>query len=99
MFINPVVTVIGLVSVVAQVCEKSPRTSPEALSIAGLVMQLVVFTLVGISWLFRLTMPDDYWRMSSMRALMTWYQLVGWAAVDNLVFAFVQAILLFIVLR
>ena len=104
MFVNPVVTIIGLASVFPQAraisSRKSPGSTPlAALSLWGLALQAIVFTVVGISWLFRLTVPKDFWQMSPIRALMVWYQIVGWAAVDNLIFAFVQAVLYFIAYR
>jgi len=37
---------------------------------------------------FRMTIPREYRRYFG-----PWYEMVGWASVDNLVFAFVQAVL------
>ena len=48
---------------------------------------------------FPASIPREYWQMGPIRGLITWYQLVGWAAIDNLVFAFVQAVLFFIAWR
>jgi hypothetical protein len=99
LFINPIVTALGIVALFAQAQESLSRTSPGALSIAGLAVQALVFTVVGISWIFRLQVSEDFQlgRMSPIRAIVTWYQLVGWAVVDNLVFAFVQAAMWFLV--
>ena len=48
----------------------------------------------------QITIPDMYWReLPLMKAVIAWLQLAGWAAVDNLIFALVQAILLLIALR
>lgn len=58
----------------------------------------MVFTLVALSWVLRVNFP--YERFSEipleflLSSLQTWYELVGWAAVDNAIFAVVQAILL-----
>ncbi len=42
-----------------------------------------------------MTVPSEY-RYPSMTGFVSWYQLVGWAPVDNLVFAFVQGVLFFL---
>jgi hypothetical protein len=98
-YINPIVTAIGVLSLLPEARTIVTHRSPSALSLVGLGFQATSFTLVGISWLFRLTIPHEYWRTDPAEALVSWYQLVGWAAVDNLVFAFVQAVLLVIALR
>lgn len=42
---------------------------------------------------------QEFWDMPLIQSLIAWYQLVGWAAVDNVVYAFVQAVLLWIAMR
>lgn len=85
-FVNPVVTV-GAIS--SFFCQKS---TAYALNKSGLAVQALVFAIVALSWLFRINFPVvPQWSLS---ILITWYELVGWAAVDNAVFAAVQFILL-----
>ena len=99
MFISPVATLIAVAALVAQAREIMGRNSSGALSITGLALQAIVFTLVGISWFFRFRITDEeFWRMNPTRAAIRWYQMVGWATINNLVFAFVQAVLLLVAL-
>ena len=99
MFINPVVTLAGLSSLAVEAHEIQSRHSPGALSVIGLAVQAGVFALVGISWCFRLRVGGDNWDYPIVQALISWYQVVGWAAVNNFVFAIVQVALLGIALR
>lgn len=99
MFINPIVTIIGFASLFVQARVTRSRPSPGALSIVGLAIQAVVFAVVALYWPLRMTIPREFWNMSPLRSCITWYQLVGWAAVDNAVFAIVQAVLLWIAMR
>lgn len=64
-----------------------------------MAIQAVVFAVVALYWPLRMTIPPEFWDMSPLRSYITWYQLVGWAAVDNAIFAFVQAALLWIAVR
>ena len=89
------VAALGLAALFVQGRQIRSEPSLGALSISGLWIQALIFALVGVSWMFRLTMPAEFWRMQPIRAVTTWFQLVGWAAVNNLVFAFVQAVLFF----
>ncbi|KAG4435770.1 hypothetical protein IFR05_008744 [Cadophora sp. M221] len=91
MLINPLVTLGGFAALYFQ----RPNAGAAALSEAGLAMQAVVFTLVAISWIERVRFLEFDRRLGGF-PVKTWYQLVGWAAVDNAVFAFVQAVLFFL---
>lgn len=95
-FVNPVVTALSFASLFAQARQafSSSRYSDHVLSYMGLAVQAVIFTVLAVYWAFRLTLPAGFWKMVTLRSLVSWYQLVGWAAVDNAVFAVVQAILL-----
>lgn len=67
------------------------------------MVQAIVFAIVALSWTARVRFqpdggeghgggpPED--RFSVTLWLKVWYQLVGWATVDNAVFALVQAAL------
>lgn len=96
MYVNPLVTILSLLSLYAQARQTPPRPrlSEEALSPVGLAVQAIVFTVLALYWPFRLTLPPEFRGMPILRSLLAWYQLVGWAAVDSAVFAFVQAALL-----
>jgi hypothetical protein len=59
-------------------------------------MQAVVFTFMVFSWIGRVEFPYPDGR-PPWRHLSTWYPKVGWATVDNGIFAIGQAILLWIV--
>ena len=94
LLVNPVITAITFAALVPQlhVLRFRPRdggADPGALSIVGLGVQAVVFAVVAVSWMFRFYMP----RGTLIRAPKTWYQLVGWSAVNNGAFVVVQAVL------
>lgn len=61
----------------------------------GLAVQAVVFALVAACWPFRMTLPSSFWHSKPFG----WYQSIGWATVDNAVYAVVQTVLLLIVVR
>jgi hypothetical protein len=93
-YIRPVVTLLGMVSLFFQGRELFSRTSVGAISVVGFGSQAIIFALVGSTWTFRLPASRDFFKgLTPLCAYIKWLQLVGWATVDNLVFAFVQAIL------
>ncbi|KAB8238197.1 uncharacterized protein BDW43DRAFT_321250 [Aspergillus alliaceus] len=98
-FVNPVVTLLAIAALPAQLLELKQH-GHAALSLTGLASQAVIFAVLGLSWIFRVrldhNLSDLFWTWGSFTS---WYQLVGWAAVDNLVFAVVQGILFLVVLR
>jgi hypothetical protein len=75
------------------------QSSSGALSTKGLAFQAAVFTLVALYWPFRIQTSSDLWPPRSWGSFVTWYQLIGWATVDNAVFAVSQAILFWIAKR
>jgi hypothetical protein len=88
MFVNPVVTFLGGLAFVAQARFMLSTPSRQALSVTGLTTQAIVFSFVGISWIFRLRLSHERYTSGIGSSF------VGWAAVNNLVFALVQALLL-----
>lgn len=84
--VNPIVTAIAVAALFPQAHETWSRSDPGALSVRALAAQAVVFAVVAFCWPLRMTLPLGV-------GFITWYQLIGWAAVDNLVFAIVQAVL------
>jgi hypothetical protein len=98
LFLSWIITGFNLVAIYLQVRETRLRSQEQALSRMGLTVQAVIFVLLACSWIGRVEFPyadgGFPWIYSS-----TWYQLVGWATVDNGIFAIGQAILLWIVSR
>ncbi|KAK3313230.1 hypothetical protein B0H66DRAFT_644321 [Apodospora peruviana] len=74
------------VSLLFQLLAMRDQPVPRALSISGLAVQAVVFTLVGISWLYRMSIDVSSW--------IEWYEYVGHCAINCLLFALAQLILL-----
>jgi hypothetical protein len=101
MFINPIVTILGIAALFVQARETISRPDPGALSVTGLAIQAVVFVLVSLAWLGRLVFPWDRLEghQITLGLLIIWYQLVGWVAVDNAIFSVVQAVLFWLASR
>ncbi|KAL3447850.1 hypothetical protein BJX65DRAFT_276126 [Aspergillus insuetus] len=77
------------------------KHTPTSLSVPGLAAQSVLFIILAVSWIFRVSSPPvpegaTWW---DYRVLRDWFELVGSVAVDNAVFGIGQGILLLIVLR
>ena len=98
-YINPVVTIICFVSLFPQARETLSRQTLGTLSITGLAIQAVIFAVVALYWPWRMTPSREHLELPPLRRFITWYQLDDWATVDNAVFAFVQAVLLWIAVR
>ncbi|KJY00693.1 hypothetical protein TI39_contig316g00002 [Zymoseptoria brevis] len=107
----PIMQLLGLVALHVQVRETKSRTTLGALSVEGLYAQTLVFTL-GASMVFRVKMLPEYWdgnpslppeRNTPLAKLwmgiVGWYEMVGWATLDNLIFAFAQGSLWWIARR
>ncbi|KAL3477056.1 hypothetical protein BJX99DRAFT_226650 [Aspergillus californicus] len=75
-------------------------SSPNgSLSLLGLAVQCVLFIILAVSWIFRVSfppLPDGVHWWSSSYVLEVWYELVGSIAVDNAVFGMGQGILLYL---
>lgn len=95
-FINLPVTLGILIALLFQDHEIRSSPCPESLSVTGLAVQAVVFTFVGVSWIWRMYLNGETLRQSPWGVFVKWYVTVGWAAVDNLLFAFVQAVALWL---
>jgi hypothetical protein len=98
LFLSWIVTGFNILAIYFQVKETRLRLQEQALSRMGLAVQVVVFILLAFSWIGRVEFPypDGGFPWTYMS---TWYELVGWATVDNGIFAMGQAILLWIVSR
>jgi hypothetical protein len=86
MLINPIVTALAIAAYFPQARELQSREDVGACSVLGLAVQAGVFLVVAMFWPLRIPLP---WGMG----FIPWYQLAGWATLDNLVFALVQAVL------
>jgi hypothetical protein len=84
-FITILTTSISAFSVIPQALKLKELGGPLALSLPGLMIQTVVFALLGVSWLF--------WIPGLEAGIVEWYIHGGWAVMGNLVFAGVQAFL------
>lgn len=107
-FVVPVVNLLGIVALAAQartVMGRAPGSGLGALSLVGLVAQGIVFTLLAISWPWRLAFPwDEIWdeikgNVLNWAVLKAWFQVVGFVAVDYAVFGLGQLVLLLIAVR
>lgn len=95
-YVHPIIFFVGLFAWLPQSRELDSRTRLHALSMTGLAVQAITFTIVGISWIFRINLfGDALTRLPFWLTVTDWLKLVWWAAEDNLVFAAVQAGLFF----
>lgn len=92
LYVNYIITGLGIASLFVQ----WPQAT--ALSARGLAPQAIVFALAAISWVL-LAHFDPNAKTENKGGLIGWYLYVGFAAVDNGVFAVVQAILFYRVWR
>jgi len=99
LYANPICTCLAIMSVLPQARETLRLGTPQALSLRTLLLQTMIFPMVAFSWAKRLQV-HEIWDMPTERnRIRSWYELVGWAATDNAVFALVQCILLLIAMR
>jgi hypothetical protein len=99
MFLSWIITGFNVAAIYYQVKEIRSQPHEGALSNLGLAMQTVVFMLLAGSWIGRVEFPYSKFGGFPWQSLSTWYQLVGWAAVDTAIFATGQATLLCILSR
>lgn len=98
LFLNPPITILGVASLYLQcraILGRPMGSGPGALSLVGLAAQAVLFLLVGFSWWGRLVWPYPAFG----RAFRSWFQMVGYVQFDYIMFAVVQAVLLYIAVR
>lgn len=107
LWISPLATLLGLAAAFFQIRETTRADQDQqALSLVGLVVQGAVFACVAASWAVRVVFPwsevpgsDGDARRLGPGFFWSWYQLVGWAAVDNAVFALAQVVVWCVALR
>ncbi|PYH39132.1 uncharacterized protein BO87DRAFT_297743 [Aspergillus neoniger CBS 115656] len=100
-FVSPVTTILAFGALFCQTPKlRKGVPSPRALSLRGLALQTGVFSVLALTWPFRIIYLGPEWDiLSSWFALFNWYMLVGWVAVDSAVIALVQGILLWLAYR
>lgn len=99
--VAPTVQVLGIVAQWVQARETRSRGETGALSVQGLVVQAVVFLLVGFSFVYRLALrgePEDFDEHFIVN-LRDWYWLLGWATINNVIFGLGQGRLAWIASR
>jgi hypothetical protein len=99
-FIYPILTALGVLGIFCQAREIFVAPFPNALSLQGLAVQAVVFTLVSVTWIPSLPFPyeklDGHYNWNTFTV---WYGAVGFIIVDSFVFALGQAVLLLLALH
>ena len=100
--LNYIVTLLAVIAVYSQACKFITHpSSVQAFSTLGLTIQAAAFIAVAVSWVFRVSFSVEGWQLDpwTLHFWNTWYQLVGWAAVDNIIFGLGQVVLLCLVTR
>ncbi|PKX91287.1 PQ-loop repeat-containing protein [Aspergillus novofumigatus IBT 16806] len=84
---------------------KQARASTFNLSLPGLKLQAVVFMLSAASWVLRLAFPwkayleQPQGHVPIYLVIPAWWQIIGFVAVDDAIFALGQGVLLWLALR
>jgi len=91
-FILPPILLLTLSAGFLQAWKTHSLPDTEALSPKGLALKAAVFAAVGVSWMFRFGYPWDSNRIS-------WVHFLGWIAILNLTFSFMELGLLDMVAR
>lgn len=94
----PLVTLSGIWSIYRQAREIYAVPFPSALSLQGLAVQAVVFSIVAVMWIFALPFPYDQGHFG-WKVLLEWYRAVGWLILDTLLYALGRLVLLAVALR
>lgn len=93
--INPLFALMTIVAFFYQARVVPSAGQPNALSNRTLGLHFFTFLLLAISWPFRLILPPNMWQLGSKPAiLLEWYPWVGWACVNNAIFAIGQGMIL-----
>ena len=98
-FVNPIVTLLAIAALPVQLRELKLH-GHAALSLTGLASQAVIFAVLALSWAFRVPLDynlSDFFQTSG--SFISWYQLVGWAAINNLVYGYTRGLVLSCVKR
>ena len=100
MLLWPITTILGSLSIYHQARKIFAVSFPNSLSLQGLAVQAVIFTLISVVWIWCLPFPYHELKGNmGWSAFSAWYGTIGWIIVDGFVFAFGQAVLLALALR
>lgn len=92
LFLNPSATVLQTAAIFPQLKQMSSRPDLGALSTNSLGCQALLFPVLAICWPLRICLNEGV-RWPFQMNLVSWYQLIGWAPVNGLIFAVVQGII------
>lgn len=90
--LNPLATVLQIAAAFPQLRQLNSQSDLGALSIKSLGFQALLFLVLAISWPLRIFLNEGV-RWPFQMNLISWYQLIGWAPVNSLIFAIVQGLL------
>lgn len=93
-FINPIATFLGGFSFFLQAAQILNHAEQSALSLWGLAVQMVVFALVAVSWVWRVVYAETWNPLFGGGSFLHWYFSYGHPVLANGVFAAVQFCLL-----
>lgn len=101
LYIVPVNTLLTALSFYFESRLVLPRPPDDAgsLSLIGLLVQALVFGAVAVSWESRVQWPDHPPPLGGALVWWGWYRMIGWAAIDNAVFAAGQGYLWLVIRR
>lgn len=102
MLLWPITTFLCRLSIYRQAREILAVPFPNSLSLQGLAVQAVVFTLVSVVWIWCLPFPYEHHlkgHMMSWNLFIIWYGSIGWVIVGSFIFAIGQGMLLALALR
>ena len=97
--LGPLIQLFGLAALIAQARKLKQSHTETALSVQGLVLQAVVFLLVGASFVYRYRIPPEELDGHLVVDLRMWYWRWGWATINNVIFALAQGVLALIASR
>lgn len=103
-YIQLLVTALGFAGLIYQrrvILTRPAGTGTGSLSLLGLGLQAVTFSLLAVTWPWRLGFPswEGFDGMFLPHLIYAWYQVVGFLPVDHAVFACAQGYLLVTTLR
>lgn len=96
MFINPLITIATGAAHGLQASEAGMTQDRTALSQTTLVLQIIVFSALAVSWPFRFRLPENL-RGPELWLVYDWYPHVGWPCVNNALIAAGQCLVLYAV--
>lgn len=101
--IQPLVTALAFAALMCQrraILTRAAGTGTGSLSLLGLGLQAVTFSILAVTWPWRLVFSwEVFGGMFLPNPIYAWYQVVGFLPVDHAVFACAQGCLLLTTLR